>query len=136
MITKIICEASNVNDVNSIGTVKVDLEDDGRVIIYHSDKEVIDKTKEMILNVSREVEQGKIYSVKVLKVEDFGCVIELWPGCEGFVHISQLALKRVNKTEDVVSVGDTILVKAMGLDKRGKQSFSRKEAMKDMKQSQ
>ncbi len=136
MITKIICEASNVNDVNSIGAVKVDLEDDGRVIIYHSDKEVIDKTKEMILNVSREVEQGKIYSVKVLKVEDFGCVIELWPGCEGFVHISQLALKRVNNTEDVVSVGDTILVKAMGLDKRGKQSFSRKEAMKDMKQSQ
>ena len=135
MITKIICEASNVNDVNSIGAVKVDLEDDGRVIIYHSDKEVIDKTKEMILNVSREVEQGKIYSVKVLKVENFGCVIELWPGCEGFVHISQLAIERVNKTEDVVSVGDTILVKAMGLDKRGKQSFSRKEAMKEMKQS-
>ena len=135
MITKIICEASNVNDVNSIGAVKVDLEDDGRVIIYHSDKEVIDKTKEMILNVSREVEQGKIYAVKVLKVEDFGCVIELWPGCEGFVHISQLDKERVNKTEDVVSVGDTILVKAMGLDKRGKQSFSRKEAMKEMKQS-
>ncbi|MBD9098598.1 polyribonucleotide nucleotidyltransferase [bacterium] len=135
MITKIICEASNVNDVNSIGAVKVDLEDDGRVIIYHTDKEVIDKTKEMILNVSREVEPGKIYSVKVLKVEDFGCVIELWPGCEGFVHISQLDKERVNKTEDVVSVGDTILVKAMGLDKRGKQSFSRKEAMKEMKQS-
>ena len=89
MITKIICEASNVNDVNSIGAVKVDLEDDGRVIIYHTDKDVIDKTKEMIVNVAREVEQGKIYSVKVLKVEEFGCVIELWPGCEGFVHISQ-----------------------------------------------
>ena len=135
MITKIICEASNVNDVNSIGAVKVDLEDDGRVIIYHTDKDVIDKTKEMIVNVAREVEQGKIYSVKVLKVEEFGCVIELWPGCEGFVHISQLDKERVNKTEDVVNVGDTILVKALGLDKRGKQSFSRKEAMKEMKQS-
>ncbi len=135
MITKIICEASHVNDVNSIGAVKVDLEDDGRVIIYHTDKEVIDKTKEMIVNVAREVEQGKIYSVKVLKVEEFGCVIELWPGCEGFVHISQLDTTRVNKCEDVVSVGDTILVKALGLDKRGKQSFSRKEAMKEMKQS-
>ena len=135
MITKIICEASNVNDVNSIGAVKVDLEDDGRVIIYHSDKEVIEKTKEMIQNVAREVEAGKIYSVKVLKVEDFGCIIELWPGCEGFVHISQLSTERVNKTEDVVSVGDTILVKALGVDKRGKQSFSRKEAMKEMKQS-
>ena len=135
MITKIICEASNVNDLNSIGAVKVDLEDDGRVIIYHTDKDVIDKTKEMIVNVAREVEQGKIYSVKVLKVEEFGCVIELWPGCEGFVHISQLDTARVNKCEDVVSVGDTILVKALGLDKRGKQSFSRKEAMKEMKQS-
>ncbi len=135
MITKIICEASNVNDVNSIGAVKVDLEDDGRVIIYHTDKDVIDKTKEMIVNVAREVEQGKIYSVKVLKVEEFGCVIELWPGYEGFVHISQLDTARVNKCEDVVSVGDTILVKALGLDKRGKQSFSRKEAMKEMKQS-
>lgn len=135
MITKIICEASNVNDVNSIGAVKVDLEDDGRVIIYHTDKDVIDKTKEMIVNVAREVEQGKIYSVKVLKVEEFGCVIELWQGCEGFVHISQLDTTRVNKCEDVVSVGDTILVKALGLDKRGKQSFSRKEAMKEMKQS-
>ncbi len=135
MITKIICEASHVNDVNSIGAVKVDLEDDGRVIIYHTDKEVIDKTKEMIVNVAREVEQGKIYSVKVLKVEEFGCIIELWPGCEGFVHISQLDTTRVNKCEDVVSVGDTILVKALGLDKRGKQSFSRKEAMKEMKQS-
>ena len=135
MITKIICEASNVNDVNSIGAVKVDLEDDGRVIIYHSDKEVIEKTKEMIQNVAREVEVGKIYSAKVLKVEDFGCIIELWPGCEGFVHISQLSTERVNKTEDVVSVGDTILVKALGVDKRGKQSFSRKEAMKEMKQS-
>lgn len=135
MITKIICEASNVNDVNSIGAVKVDLEDDGRVIIYHTDKDVIDKTKEMIVNVAREVEQGKIYSVKVLKVEEFGCVIELWPGCEGFVHISQLDTARVNKCEDVVSIGDTILVKALGLDKRGKQSFSRKEAMKEMKQS-
>ena len=135
MITKIICEASNVNDVNSIGAVKVDLEDDGRVIIYHTDKDVIDKTKEMIVNVAREVEQGKIYSVKVLKVEEFGCVIELWPSCEGFVHISQLDTARVNKCEDVVSVGDTILVKALGLDKRGKQSFSRKEAMKEMKQS-
>ena len=135
MITKIICEASNVNDVNSIGAVKVDLEDDGRVIIYHTDKDVIDKTKEIIVNVAREVEQGKIYSVKVLKVEEFGCVIELWPGYEGFVHISQLDTARVNKCEDVVSVGDTILVKALGLDKRGKQSFSRKEAMKEMKQS-
>lgn len=134
MITKIICEASNVNDVNSIGAVKVDLEDDGRVIVYHTDQEVIDKTVQMIQDVAREIEVGKLYSAKVIKIEEFGCFIELWPGCEGLVHISQLAKDRVNKVEDVVKVGDTILVKAIGLDKRGKQNFSRKEALKELQQ--
>ena len=132
MITKIICEASHVNDVNSIGAVKVDLEDDGRVIVYHTDQSVIDTTVQMIQDVAREIEVGKIYSAKVIKIEEFGCFIELWPGCEGLVHISQLAKDRVNKVEDVVKVGDTILVKALGLDKRGKQSFSRKEALKEL----
>mgnify|MGYP004533160569 FL=1 len=134
MITKIICEASNVNDVNSIGAVKVDLEDDGRVIVYHTDQEVIDKTVQMIQDVAREIEVGKLYSAKVIKIEEFGCFVELWPGCEGLVHISQLAKDRVNKVEDVVKVGDTILVKAIGLDKRGKQNFSRKEALKELQQ--
>lgn len=134
MITKIICEASNVNDVNSIGAVKVDLEDDGRVIVYHTDQEVIDKTVQMIQDVAREIEVGKLYSAKIIKIEEFGCFVELWPGCEGLVHISQLAKDRVNKVEDVVKVGDTILVKAIGLDKRGKQNFSRKEALKELQQ--
>ena len=129
VITKIICTASNVNDVNNVNAVKVDLEEDGRVIIYHSDKEIIEKTKEMILSVVREVEVGEIYEAKVVKIEDFGCFVELWPGCEGLVHISQLAHERVEKTEDVVSVGDIIVVKAQGKDKKGRQNFSRKEAL-------
>ena len=129
MITKIICEASNVNDVNNINAVKVELEDDGQVIIYHSDKEVINKTRQMIENITREVEVGKVYTGKVTRIEDFGCFVELWPGCEGMVHISQLSNKRVEKVEDVVKVGDEILVKALGLDKRGRQDFSRKEAL-------
>ena len=129
MITKIICDASNVTDVNNINAVKVELEDDGRVIIYHQDKEVIEKTKEMILNITREVEKGKIYEAKVTRIEDFGCFVELWPGCEGMVHISQLAHERVAKVEDVVHVGDEILVKALGKDKRGREDFSRKEAL-------
>ncbi len=132
MITKIICECSNVSDVNSIGAVKVDLEDDGRVIVYHTDQEVIDKTASMIEDVARDVEVGKIYSAKVVKIEPFGCFVELWPGCEGLVHISQLAKDRVEKTEDVVQVGDTILVKAIGLDKKGKQNFSRRDAILEM----
>ena len=129
MITKIICDASNVTDVNNINAVKVELEDDGRVIIYHQDKEVIEKTKEMILNITREVEKGQIYEAKVTRIEDFGCFVELWPGCEGMVHISQLAHERVDKVEDVVHVGDEILVKALGKDKRGREDFSRKEAL-------
>ena len=67
MITKIICDASNVKDVNNINAVKVDLEDDGRVIIYHSDQEIINKTRQMIEEVVRDVEVGKIYEAKVVK---------------------------------------------------------------------
>jgi polyribonucleotide nucleotidyltransferase len=129
MITKIILEASNVATVSDINAVKVDLEDDGRVIIYHTDKSIIEKTMQMIKNIVREVEDGKIYTGKVVKVEDFGCFVELWPGCEGLVHISQLANERVEKTEDVVKAGDEIVVKAMGYDKKGRLNLSRKEAM-------
>ena len=129
MITKIICEASNVTEVTNINAVKVELEDDGRVIIYHSDKEIIDRTRKMIEEVVREVEVGKIYEAKVVKVEDFGCFVELWPGCEGMVHVSQLAHERVEKAGDEVKVGDEIIVKALGTDKKGRQNFSRKEAL-------
>ncbi len=128
-ITKIICEASNVTEVTNINAVKVELEDDGRVIIYHSDKEIIEKTRAMIEEIIREVEVGKIYEAKVVKVEDFGCFVQLWPGCEGMVHVSQLAHERVEKASDIVSVGDEIIVKALGIDKKGRQNFSRKEAL-------
>ena len=129
MITRIICEASNVKDVNNVNAVKVDLEDDGQVIIYHSNQEIINKTRKMIEDVVREVEIGKIYEAKVVKIEDFGCFVQLWPGCEGLVHISQLANERVAKVEDVVKLGDVIIVKALGTDKKGRQNFSRKEAL-------
>jgi len=130
MITKIILEASGVNTVSDINAVKVDLEDDGRVIIYHTDQEVIDKTANMIKDVVKEVEIGAIYTGKVVKVEDFGCFVELWPGCEGLVHVSHLAKERVEKPSDMVKVGDEIIVKATGYDKRGKLNLSRKEALK------
>ena len=129
MITKIILEASHVKTVNDKNAVKVDLEDDGRVIIYHTDKEIIKKTKEMIEDVVKEVETGKIYTGKVVKVEDFGCFVELWPGCEGMVHVSQLDYKRVNKPSDVVKVGDEIIVKSLGYDNRGRLNLSRKDAL-------
>ena len=97
MITKIILECSGVNTVNDINAVKVDLEDDGRVIIYHTDRDIINKTAERIKNIAREVEIGKVYTTKVVDVEDFGIFVELWPGCEGLIHVSQLDTKRVEK---------------------------------------
>lgn len=129
MITKIILEASNVKTVNDKDAVKVDLEDDGRVIIYHTDKDIIAKTRKMIENVVREVEEEKIYTGKVVKVEDFGAFVELWPGCEGLVHVSQLDHKRVDKPSDVVAVGDEIMVKSLGYDNRGRLNLSRKECL-------
>ena len=129
MITKIILEASNVKTVQDKDAVKVDLEDDGRVIVYHTDPEIIKKTIEMIKDVAREVEIGEVYNVKVTSVQDFGAFVELWPGCEGLIHISQLDTKRVAKTSDVVKVGDEIMAKATGYDKKGKLNLSRKELL-------
>ena len=130
MITKIILESSHVNSVNDINAVKVDLEDDGQVVIYHTDKDVIEETVRRIKDIVREVEEDKIYTGKVTKVEDFGCFVELWPGCEGLVHVSQLDIKRVDKPSDMVKVGDEILVKSLGYDKKGRLNLSRKEVLK------
>ncbi len=129
MITKIILEASNVQTVNDKDAVKVDLEDDGRVIIYHTDPEIIEKTKNMILDIVREVEEDKIYTGVITKVEDFGCFVELWPNCEGLVHVSQLAHERIDKPSKYFKVGDSIVVKSLGYDSKGRLNLSRKEAL-------
>lgn len=130
MITKIILECSNVNTVNDINAVKVDLEDDGRVIIYHTDRDIINKTAERIKNIAREVEIGKTYTCKVVNVENFGIFVELWPGCEGLIHVSQLDTKRVDKPSDLFKVGDEVIAIATGYDKKGKLNLSRKDLLK------
>jgi len=130
VITKIIQDSSNVISVNDKDAVKIDIEDDGRVIIYHCDQKVINEAKELIQNIVKEVEVGEIYTGKVVKVEDFGCFVELWPGCEGMVHVSHLDKERVEKPSDIVKVGDEIIVKSLGLDRRGRLNLSRKEALK------
>ena len=129
-ITRIILEASNVTAVNDVNAVKVDLEDDGRVVIYHTDQEIIDKTANMIKDIVRTPEEGKIYTGKVVKIIDSGCFVEIWPGCEGMVHISELNTERVEKVTDIVKEGDEILVKCLGYDKRGRLNLSRKAAIK------
>ena len=130
MITKIILECSNVNTVNDINAVKVDLEDDGRVIIYHTDREIINKTAERIKNIAREVEIGKTYTCKVVSVQEFGVFVELWPGCEGLIHVSQLDTNRVDKPSDMFKVGDEVIAIATGYDKKGKLNLSRKDLLK------
>ena len=129
VITKIIQDSSNVISVNDKNAIKIDIEDDGRIILYHNDYSVIDKAVKMIEDITREVEEGKLYEAKVIKTEPFGCFVELWPGCEGLVHISKLSKERVEKVEDVVKTGDTIVVKAIGTDNKGRLNFSRKDAM-------
>ena len=114
MITKIILECSNVNTVNDINAVKVD----------------INRTAERIKNIVREVEIGKVYTTKVVAVEDFGVFVELWTGCEALIHVSQLDSKRVDKPSDLFKVGDEVIAKATGYDKKGKLNLSRKELLK------
>ena len=128
-ITRIIQESSNVISVSDINAVKIDIDDDGRVLIYHTDKDVIAKARKMIEDITREVEEGKVYTGKVVKVEDFGCFVELWPGCEGLVHVSQLAWERVDKPSDLYKVGDEIVVKSQGYDQKGRLNLSRKECL-------
>ncbi len=129
MITKIILESSNVNSVNDVNAVKVDLQDDGTVLIYHQDQDIIDKTREMIEAVAREVVPGEIYTGKITKVEDFGVFVELWPGCEGLCHVSQLSWDRVDTPKGKFRVGDEIIVKADGYDNRNRLNLSRKAAL-------
>ena len=130
MITKIILECSNVNTVNDINAVKVDLEDDGRVIIYHTDRDVINRTADRIKDIAREVEIGKTYTCRVISIQDFGIFVELWPGCEGLIHVSQLDTKRVDKPSDLFKVGDEVIAIATGYDKKGKLNLSRKDLLK------
>ena len=130
VVVKNILECSNVNTVTDINAVKVDIEDDGRVIIYHTDRSIIDATAERIKNIAREVEIGKIYTCKVVDIQDFGVFVELWPGCEGLIHVSQLDTVRVEKPSDLFKVGDEVIAIATGYDKKGKLNLSRKELLK------
>lgn len=136
MITKIILEASNVKTVQDKDAVKVDLEDDGRVIVYHTDPDIIKRTIQMIEDVAREVEIGKTYTGKVVSIQDFGAFVELWPGCEGLIHVSQLDVKRVEKVSNVLKVGDEVIAIATGYDKKGKLNLSRKEFLLKNKSKQ
>lgn len=112
--------------------VKIDIEDDGKVFIAAVDMEAGQKAVKIIEVLVREVEVGSSYSGKVTRLMNFGAFVEILPGKEGLVHISQLARERVEKVEDVVKVGDEILVKVTEVDRQGRINLSRKELLAEV----
>ena len=112
--------------IEKCNNVKIDIEQDGRVIFMHTDMYFINQAMKMIEDIIRSVEVGEVYNGKVVRIEKFGAFIELWPGQDGLCHISQIAKERVAKVEDVVKLGDIIAVKVIGVDEKGRVDLSRK----------
>ena len=110
---------------------EIDIEDDGRVFIAAVDASAGTKAQEIIKRLTSDVEIGAVYLGKVTKLMNFGAFVEVLPGKEGLVHISQLAKERVAKVEDVVNVGDEIMVKVIEIDKQGRINLSRKAVLTD-----
>lgn len=118
-----------INKIIEETGVKIDIEQDGRVFIHSSGGSEADKAKELIENIVREVEVGQTYVGKVMRVEKYGAFVEVFPGKEGLVHISQLDVNRVAKVEDICQVGDSITVKVTEIDSQGRINLSRKEVL-------
>ena len=111
--------------------VKIDVEDDGTIYIASADEAAMQKAVDWIRRLTAEAEVGKIYKGVVKKIMDFGAFVEILPGTDGLVHISQLAAERVQKVRDVLNEGDEVMVKVLEVDKTGKIRLSRKEALKE-----
>jgi polyribonucleotide nucleotidyltransferase len=113
---------------------KIDVSDDGTVLVASADGVALQKALEHIRGLTAEAEVGKIYRGTVRRVVDFGAFVEIMPGTDGLVHISQLANERVRQVTDVVREGDVIDVKVLEVDRSGKIRLSRKEALKETNQ--
>ena len=109
--------------------MKIDITDDGAVSICGVNKENIERAVAIIRMIVDEFEEGRIYEGKVVSIKDFGAFIEFAPGKDGMVHISKIANHRVNKVEDVLTMGQVVKAKCMGKDKMGRVSFSIKDAV-------
>lgn len=117
MINEIIAECDNV---------KIDIDDDGKVVIYHHDYDIIDKAKQMISEIVREAKVGDVYTAKVVRIEKFGAFVNLFGNTDGLLHISKISHHRVEKVEDVLKLGDTIDVKVTEIDNKGRINVSAK----------
>jgi polyribonucleotide nucleotidyltransferase len=110
---------------------EINIDDDGSVHIYSSSRDSLNRAKEIIAGMTKEIEVGEAYHGRVVSIKEFGAFIEVLPGKDGLVHISELADFRVKNVEDVVKVGDLVWVKCIGIDEKGRVKLSRKAAMKE-----
>ena len=118
-----------IREISNASDTRIDVDDEGTVTISSSDKESADSAKKMINEILQEAEVGKLYMGKVVKIMDFGAFVEIFPGTDGLVHISQLDRDRVNKVTDVLNEGDEVLVKVLEVNNDGKIRLSRKAAL-------
>lgn len=125
-----------INKIIEETGVKIDIEQDGTIFISSVNEEMNQKAKKIIEDIVREVEVGQVYLGKVKRNEKFGAFVELFSGKDGLVHISELAEERVGKVEDVVSIGDEILVKVTEIDKQGRVNLSRKAVLRSQKEAE
>lgn len=123
-----------INKIIEETGVKIDIEQDGTVFISSVEEAMNQKAKKIIEDIVREVEIGQMYLGKVKRVEKFGAFVEIFSGKDGLVHISELAEERVGKVEDVVSIGDELLVKVTEIDKQGRVNLSRKAVLREQRE--
>lgn len=116
-----------INEIIARTGVKIDITDDGQVSICGTDKEMMDKAAEMVKMIVTDFAEGQIFKGKVVSIKEFGAFIEFAPGKEGMVHISKIARERINRVEDVLTLGDVVTVVCLGKDKMGRISFSMKD---------
>ncbi|MHA7765453.1 polyribonucleotide nucleotidyltransferase [Bacillus atrophaeus] len=125
-----------INKIIEDTGVKIDIEQDGTIFISSTDESNNQKAKKIIEDLVREVEVGQLYLGKVKRIEKFGAFVEIFSGKDGLVHISELALERVGKVEDVVKIGDELLVKVTEIDKQGRVNLSRKAVLREEKEKE
>lgn len=125
-----------INKIIEETGVKIDIEQDGTIFISSTDESGNQKAKKIIEDLVREVEVGQLYLGKVKRIEKFGAFVEIFSGKDGLVHISELALERVGKVEDVVKIGDEILVKVTEIDKQGRVNLSREAVLREEKEKE
>ena len=119
-----------INDIiDKCDQVKIDIDDDGKVVIYHTSKEAIDKAKAMIDDITREAKVGEIYDATVVRLEKFGAFVELFKGTDALLHVSKIRHERVDKPESVLKIGDKIRVKVVEIDEKGRVNVSAKDLL-------